>query len=178
MNPQRRDALRTKRTPPTVALAALLGLVGVTGCDSRDQPDWETDPPVAFDTADVVIETADGRVRMTAEVAATRDQRAYGLMERPSLPAEHGMLFTYSQPQDPQAGFWMYRTLIPLDIAFLDEAGEIQVILEMEPCESPNPRLCPIYAPGVPWTAALEANRGFFGRHGIDVGDRVRLAES
>jgi uncharacterized protein len=170
--------LRTRRILPLVAVAALIGLAGVAGCDPRDRPAWETDAPVAFDTADIVIETADGVVRMTAEIAATRDQRAYGLMERASLPAEHGMLFTYSQPQDPRAGFWMYRTLIPLDIAFLDETGQIQVILEMEPCESPNPRLCPVYSPGEPWMGALEVNRGFFGHHGIGVGDRVRMPES
>jgi uncharacterized protein len=157
--------------------AALAGLAALAGCDPADGPAWDTDPPVAFDTADIIIETAAGVVRMTAEIAATQDQRAYGLMERPSLPAEHGMLFTYPQPQDPQAGFWMYRTLIPLDIAFLDEAGAIRVIREMEPCESPNPRLCPVYSPGEPWSAALEVNRGFFGHHGIGVGDRVRVAD-
>jgi uncharacterized protein len=176
MDAERSETVTTRWMSALLIPAALAVLAGLA-CEPADRPTWDTDPPVAFDTTDIIIETADGAVRMTAEIAATRDQRAYGLMERPSLPAEHGMLFTYPEPQDPQAGFWMYRTLIPLDIAFLDEAGLIQVIREMEPCESPNPRLCPIYSPGVPWSAALEVNRGFFGHHGIGVGDRVRVAD-
>jgi len=28
------------------------------------------------------------------------------------------MLFVYDSTQPPDAGFWMYRTRIPLDIAF------------------------------------------------------------
>lgn len=158
-------------------LVAVVVLAGQSACDPRDRTSWETDAPVAFDTADLVIETADDTIRMTAEIAATQEQRAYGLMERPTLPPEQGMLFTYTSPQSADSGFWMFRTLIPLEIAFLDETGEIRVIREMEPCESPNPRLCPIYAAGVPYVAALEVSRGFFGRHGIGVGDRVRLAE-
>jgi uncharacterized protein len=157
------------------ALVALWGLALAVGCDRQEAGTWTTDPPVAFDTARAVIETAEGAVRLTVELASTGDQRAYGLMERPSLPAEHGMLFTYPEPQEAGSGFWMFRTLIPLDIAFLDEGGEILAIMEMEPCESPNARLCPVYSPGLPYVAALEVNRGFFGRRGVRVGDRVRL---
>jgi uncharacterized protein len=156
-------------------IAGLWVLAGMGGCEPREQNAWSMDPPVAFDTVDVVIETAAGEVRLRAELAETHDQRAYGLMERPSLPPEQGMFFTYPGPQAPTSGFWMYRTLIPLDIAFLDDDGEIVAILEMEPCESPNPQLCPIYSPGVPYVAALEVNRGFFGRWGVAVGDRVRV---
>jgi uncharacterized protein len=159
-----------------VPLAVLLVVGGMSGCE-RDRNAWGQDPPVAFDTARAVIETRDQEVPLTVEVAATGDQRAYGLMERSSLPDGHGMLFTYTSPQEPGSGFWMYRTLIPLDIAFLDEDGRIVSILHMEPCESPNPRLCPIYSPGLPYVAALEVNRGFFGRWGIGLGDRVRLQE-
>jgi uncharacterized protein len=163
-----------------VPLAAACVLVGIGGCERRERNAIAVDAPVAFDTTWVVIESSAGDdiVRMRVELATTADQRAYGLMERPSLPPEHGMLFTYPAPQDPQSGFWMYRTLIPLDIAFLDEAWEIVAILPMEPCTNPNPRLCPVYSPGVPYNAALEANRGFFGRWGVDVGDRVRRVES
>lgn len=152
------------------------GLAAVSGCQPQDENAWAVDPPVAFDTTDLVIETAAGEVEMVAEVASTQDQRAYGLMERPSLPPDQGMLFTYARPQDGSAGFWMYRTLIPLDIAFMDEAGEIVSILEMEPCEAPNPRLCPVYSPGESWVSALEVNRGFFSRWGVRVGDRIRVA--
>jgi len=156
-----------------VPLAACLTLVA-GGCE-RDRNAWEVDPPVAFDTAAVLIHTSAGEVRIRAEIAESQDQRAYGLMERPSLPPEQGMLFRYTDPQPDDAGFWMYRTLIPLDIAFLDDDGQIIAIMEMEPCESPNPRLCPIYSPGEEFVAALEVNRGAFARWGVRVGDRVSV---
>jgi uncharacterized protein len=157
-----------------MAPAAAWLLATAAACEPRDRNALGVDAPVAFDTTTVIIETAGSEVTITAELADTNEQRAYGLMERESLPPDHGMLFTYPDRQDGGSGFWMYRTLIPLDIAFLDEAGQIVAIEQMRPCEATNPRLCPVYSPGVPYVAALEVNHGFFGRHGIQTGDRVR----
>jgi uncharacterized protein len=67
----------------------------------------------------------------------------------------------------------MFRTRIPLDIAFIDAEGVIRNIVAMEPCEQPNPQLCRRYPAQVPFLMALEMNRGFFQRHGIGVGDRA-----
>jgi len=97
------------------------------------------------------------------------------LMERPSLPEDHGMLFVYDEVQPGSAGFWMYRTLIPLDIAYIDTGERIVAILPMDPCGSPNPAVCRLHPPGVPYLRALEVNRGHFARRGIGVGDRVVL---
>ncbi len=152
--------------------AFLLVCVG-TGCGEEAEVRTPPEPIVTFDTAAVRIQTATDTLTMTAEIAETDDQRAYGLMERSALPADRGMLFVYPEAQDSTAGFWMYRTLIPLDIAFLDEDGRILDIQSMRPCESPNPRVCPLYSPGVPFHGALEANQGFFAEHGIAPGDRV-----
>lgn len=156
------------------ASAAVLVLVLAAGCDRTDPSDrTEFEPVVAFDSAAVAIETDADTFHLRVEVAETRDQRAYGLMERPSLPADHGMLFVYAEPQDAGSGFWMYRTRIPLDIAFMDEDGRIVAVRAMAPCESPYARSCPTYSPGVPYSSALEVNRGYFERRGIGIGDRV-----
>jgi uncharacterized protein len=152
------------------AVTALL--VGTVGCQPEEE--WAVDAPVAFDTVTVVIETEQDQIAMTVELAESQDQRAFGLMERDSLAWEQGMLFVYPDMQSGDSGFWMFRTRMPLDIAFLGEGWQIVAIEEMEPCLEANPRLCPIYSPGVPYVAALEVNRGFFGRHGVGVGDRVR----
>ncbi|MFW6079183.1 MAG: DUF192 domain-containing protein [Gemmatimonadota bacterium] len=130
-------------------------------------------PAVAFDTTTARIETAADTFPLTVEVAETDEQRGYGLMERTSLPESHGMIFRYDSPRPPDAGFYMYRTRIPLDIAFLDGDGRIVAIEGMEPCESPYPSACPRYAPGEPYTAALEVNAGYFESRGIGIGDRV-----
>lgn len=109
--------------------------------------------------------------RVKAQLAKTGRQRAVGLMHVESLAADQGMLFHY--PQVAQRGFWMYQTLIPLDIAYLAEDGEILQILTMQPCASGNPRNCPSYPSAQPFKAALELNAGAFGEYGITTGDYV-----
>lgn len=123
------------------------------------------------DAASVVVETGRGEVTLAVEVADTSEERARGLMGRPSLPEQAGMLFRYGEGEVP-AGFWMKDTPIPLSIAFLDSGGRIVAVLDMEPCLA-DP--CRLYDPGVPYRAALEVNRGAFARLGVEVGDVVRL---
>ncbi|MGX5914230.1 DUF192 domain-containing protein [Aliidiomarina sp. Khilg15.8] len=106
-----------------------------------------------------------------AQLARTGRQRAVGLMHVESMAAHHGMLFHY--PEVAQRGFWMYQTLIPLDIAYLAEDGEILQILTMQPCASGNPRNCPSYPAAQPFKAALELNAGAFAEYNIQVGDHV-----
>ena len=111
-------------------------------------------------------------IRLTVEVATTPSQKKHGLMGRESLPESSGMLFTYSNLQSPHQGFWMFNTLIPLDIAYLDHSGKILAIKSMPPCSS-KAYNCPVYRAGVKYMAALEVNQGYFQRYGIQVGDRV-----
>ena len=99
-------------------------------------------------------------------------------MERRTLAEDAGMLFVYPDTQPANAGFWMHRTRIPLDIAFVDDSGVIRAIRGMEPCTTELADGCPTYEPGTPYRAALEANRGFFAQHGIRVGDRVLLQDT
>jgi uncharacterized membrane protein (UPF0127 family) len=67
----------------------------------------------------------------------------------------------------------MYRTRIPLDIAFADSTGRIVAVRRMEPCEAQLIAGCPTYEPGHAYRTALEVNAGFFARHGIGVGSRL-----
>ena len=115
---------------------------------------------------------------LTVEIAESREQQTLGLMERRTLAQDAGMLFVYPDTQPASAGFWMHRTRIPLDIAFVDDSGVIRSIRAMEPCAAELADGCPTYEPGTPYRAALEANRGFFAQHGIRVGDRVLLQDT
>lgn len=134
-------------------------------------PAW-SDAPL-LDTAEVRLVTDTDTVVLQVEVADTETQRRYGLMERTSLGAQRGMLFRYPKERGPNDGFWMFRTRIPLDIAFIDSAGIIRAILGMKPCRSQEAGDCPIYRPGVAYQMALEVNRGFFRAHGVAVGSRL-----
>jgi len=154
-------------------LVPLLALAAACGGGSGQGDAVATTIP--FDTGTVRIVTASDTVSLLAEIATSDAQHEVGLMERFALDPNSGMIFVYPEPQPETDAFWMYRTRIPLDIAFVDSAGRIATILSMAPCESPNPEWCEEYAPGVRYQAALEVNRGFFASHGIEVGDAVLL---
>lgn len=132
-------------------------------------------PVSALEREEILLHGQDRSYRIEAEIARTVQQRARGLMGRERLDENAGMLFVYAQEQPAEGAFWMYRTLIPLDIAFLGSDGEIRAIRTMSPCESERSSQCPIYIAGVPYHAALEVNAGYFARRGIDVGDTLEL---
>jgi uncharacterized membrane protein (UPF0127 family) len=150
------------------ALAALA--IVAAACAS---PAPEPEPPSAgsaLPRGTVAIDAEGGTVRVDVEIAETPEAKVRGLMGRRSLPADAGMVFLEPRPVDQ--GFWMKDTLIPLSIAFWGPDGRILRILDMQPCRVDD---CPVYEPRVRWTGALEVNQGFFDRHGVVVGDRVRL---
>jgi uncharacterized membrane protein (UPF0127 family) len=152
---------------------AAIALIGLVACGSPEAEPATYEPLVTFETTAATIETATDTIRLTIEIADTDARKRNGLMERPELPEHQGMIFTYDGRQSGDQPFWMYRTLLPLDIAFLDDTGRIVAILSMDPCESPNPDVCRRYAPGVPYHAALEVGEGLFEAWGVAVGDRV-----
>jgi uncharacterized protein len=155
--------------------AAALALTALAAACDRGEPAEEPAyrPVVVFDTARARIITDADTFALSIDVAEREDQRAYGLMERTGLPDDAGMVFLYLHEQPADAGFWMWRTRIALDIAFFDEQGTILAILHMEPCPHADPRGCPTYPPGVAYHGALEVNRGYFAARGIGPGDRI-----
>lgn len=115
-------------------------------------------------------ETGVTRVVLTVELARTPAERAQGLMNRRSLPANAGMVFVY--PQAHRGGYWMKNTLIPLDIAFYGARGRILRIFTMQPCRREP---CRIYDPSVAYRGALEVNAGSFQRWRVRAGDRITV---
>jgi hypothetical protein len=117
------------------------------------------------------VRTDSGAATLSVEVAADGRARSVGLMGRPRLAPDAGMVFMFDEPGS--GGFWMKNTLIPLSIAFWDRSGRILKILDMTPCRA-DP--CPVYYPGVVYVGAVETNRGWFAAHGVRPGDRVALS--
>jgi uncharacterized membrane protein (UPF0127 family) len=103
------------------------------------------------------------------ELALTPEEISNGLMFRPSLPKNRGMLFLFDHPRLPS--FWMKNTMIPLDLVFLDETGVVvDVIANVQPCAA-DP--CPNYPPSSPAQAVLEIGAGVGGAHGIETGAAI-----
>lgn len=114
---------------------------------------------------------------LTVELADSFQQRARGLMARTELGEHEGMWFRYNQQRPGSNGFWMYQTLLPLDIAYLDGWQRVVKIMTMEPCPHSQASMCQSYRPGVPYYGALEMNAGYFAEHNIQVGDKLREAD-
>jgi uncharacterized membrane protein (UPF0127 family) len=110
--------------------------------------------------------------RFTAEVAAEPDEWRHGLMERPSLAPDAGMLFLF--PEAAPRAFWMMNTLIHLDILFADASGRIlNIHADVPPCAAP--RRCPTYPSVAPAQYVLEIAGGRAQALGIRVGDRLQF---
>ena len=122
--------------------------------------------------------SGDRAIGVSLEIARSPDQRRRGLMHRTDLAPGAGMLFVYPSQRGPDQGFWMYNTLIPLDIAYLNRKGTILATDKMAPCPSEQQADCPVYKAGVSFSRALEMNQGFFYHHSIGIGDRLSLDPS
>jgi uncharacterized membrane protein (UPF0127 family) len=155
------------RLLPVLAVGAALACGGQQGDDYSGV--------VRFDTASVRIITPRGIMRLRVELATSPEQRTMGLMERTSLADSMGMLFLYDRNEPSTSGFWMYRTRIPLDIAFIDSTGRIVAVRQMVPCSATLAAGCPTYEPGVAYRAALEVAAGVLARKNIELGAHVEL---
>jgi uncharacterized membrane protein (UPF0127 family) len=103
------------------------------------------------------------------ELAETPEEIANGLMFRPSLPENRGMLFLFDEPRYP--AFWMKNMLIPLDLVYLDGSGTIvDIIANVQPCAAEP---CPNYPPSSPALAVLEIVAGGAAAHSLEVGSTI-----
>jgi uncharacterized membrane protein (UPF0127 family) len=107
-----------------------------------------------------------GSTTITVEVAAKDEQRQVGLMNRFSMPPDHGMLFVFDRPG--ARSFWMRNTYIPLSIAFIDAHGRIINIEDMAPKDERSTRS------SGPALYALEMRKGWFAQRGIEPGAIVQ----
>jgi uncharacterized membrane protein (UPF0127 family) len=103
---------------------------------------------------------------INAELASTAEQREIGLMFRPALAANDGMLFAFERAG--QQCFWMKNTLIPLSVAFVADDGSIVNI------EAMKPQTLDAHCSTQPVRFVLEMNDGWFAKRGIKPGTKLR----
>lgn len=108
-----------------------------------------------------------GEQQFYVEVASDSATRQQGLMNRESMPANHGMIFEFTG--EASRNFWMKNTLIPLDMIWINAEKTIVDIQAAEPCKVEK---CPIYSGKVPAQYVLELNQGVLRGQ---VGDRVEF---
>ena len=115
----------------------------------------------AFELREVFINDARYRV----ELATSAAERQRGLMHRPSLAADRGMLLVY--PRDGEHAIWMKNMRIALRVYWLDADYRVVAIRRLEPCVA-DP--CPTYRPAVVSRYVLELSDR---DHPIALGDRL-----
>ena len=109
-----------------------------------------------------------------AELRQTPEELQSGMMFRPELPPDHGMLFIFNT-LEPRA-FWMYRTLHPLDIVWMDGEKRIVEIEEnVPPCPSLDARECPTVGGVTSSLYTLELAAGQVIRRGLKIGDQLQF---
>lgn len=107
------------------------------------------------------------------EVAATDKEIEHGLMFRTSLPEDQGMVFLFHPPRP--VNFWMYHTLIPLDMLFVKNGKIVKIFENVPPCKSENPRDCPTYpaAEGLEVSEVVELVGGYAKKNEVKEGDSI-----
>ena len=114
-----------------------------------------------------------GKNLVQLEVASSDAEIERGLMYRTFLPEDCGMVFLFTPPRAVK--FWMYHTLISLDMCFVHDGKIVKICQDVPPCRSENPLECPTYPPGSGTVVSevIELNGGYTKRHGIKEGDTV-----
>jgi len=140
--------------PAAVAASALLAVAAIAGAAHACEPQT------------IEILAGSGKRTFVIEVADDPSEQARGLMFRPALPADAGMLFIFDPPRP--ANFWMRNTMIPLDMIFIDDTGKVESIAERT-----DPYSERVSASQVDVRAVLEINGGLSRQLGIGPGAQV-----
>jgi uncharacterized protein len=105
---------------------------------------------------------------LEVEIADTTPSRTRGMMWRTSVPDATGMLFIF--PHEEEHHFWMRNTLVPLDMLFLDRAGQVVGIIAQAEPQSLDSR-----SVGRPSVYVLEVAGGWAEKAGVAPGARVEF---
>ena len=165
----------TRRLLAAGLAAALIGLflVGfvVMPARGRAQTALGACGSVTEPFAEVQIDTYP---RVDLALARTPQEHQRGLMDVEYMAPDSGMLFVYSA--EATDGYWMFHTLLPLSIAWIDRAGTIVDIQDMPRLNDPydiQEASRTVYTPAGAYWYALEVNQGWFFEHGVGVGQQI-----
>jgi uncharacterized membrane protein (UPF0127 family) len=140
----------------------LIVLVTLTACG--DKPATMED----LNTRDV---TLPGGQVIQAESMVDATDMLRGMMFRTSLAPNRGMLFLHRAPGN--YSYWMYKTLIPLDIIWMDSSKRIvEIAANAQPCKTEASQ-CPHYGGHETAQYVLEISGGMAQKYNVRVGDSI-----
>ena len=109
---------------------------------------------------------------LQVEVMVKDEDRAMGLMFRPSLPKDRGMLFIFERSDFHS--IWMKNCKFPIDIVWLDEERKVVHVAESVPPCKADP--CPVYNPLRRASYVVELNAGQAKREKAVLGSTLSFA--
>jgi len=115
------------------------------------------------------VQVSAGQKCFRADVMATSDDRAKGLMFRDGLADDEGMLFVFDEPGEYP--FWMKNMKFPIDMVWLDEDRNVTHIEAIVPPCKKDP--CPVYSPHARSLYVLELAAGQADAAGIKEGSSL-----
>jgi uncharacterized membrane protein (UPF0127 family) len=119
----------------------------------------------------IPLKLPSGKV-LQAELMIKHEDRAMGLMFRPSLPLDRGLLFIFEDLDFH--GIWMKNCRFPIDIVWLDEDRRVVHVAEAVPPCKAEP--CPVYQPMKKAAYVVEINAGQARREKASLGSRLEFA--
>ena len=118
--------------------------------------------PLLASPALIPVRLPSGKV-LQSEVMVKDEDRAMGLMFRPSLASDHGMLFVFDEADFHS--IWMKNCKFPIDIVWLDgDRRVVDIAPSVPPCKA-DP--CPVYQPMRRARYVVEMNAGEAGREKV-----------
>ncbi len=125
----------------------------------------QSDVPFNFQT--ITAETSKGVIIWKIELANDNKSRMVGLMNRPSMPENTGMLFDFGRSQG--VAMWMKNTFIPLDMVFIRRDGTISSV-----ARNTVPQSLEVISSREPIRYVLEINAGEAENFGLKAGVQMR----
>ncbi len=114
----------------------------------------------------VVVITSTGRYSFQAEIADTPSHRSQGLMRRPFMDADRGMLF--DNGEDREMYMWMKNTILALDMIFITKNGTVVKI-----AKNTVPFSETVIPSGQPVRGVLEVIAGTSDKINLKPGDKI-----
>jgi uncharacterized membrane protein (UPF0127 family) len=173
--------VRVKLLKPIICLGFAILAVVIAGCDKTQSAPANGTPPPATNAQSAfeaqlpkqaqpklpTIKVWVGAEELVTEMCLTSVQQMTGMMWRTNLAENEAMIFVHPAPR--QAGYWMKNCFVPLSIAYLDTAGVILEIHDMQPHDTNS-----VVSAATDVRFALETRQGWFQRHKISPGAVVR----
>ena len=116
------------------------------------------------------VATIPDGTQIQLEVAQTQKQQAMGLMYRPPLPDNRGMVFNF--PSAQPVSFWMKNVPVALDMVFVRK-GVVQYVEASAPPCTKEP--CPTYGPRTLIDQVIELRSGRAAELNLKKGDKVTI---